>query len=332
MVKIFDGHGDIWTDIAVQRLDKGETDVFRKRHYEKFKKGGVFGGIWVIWVDPPYDEENPAGRSEQIVSCMKDELSDAEDIILPVREMADFAKAKDEGKLAIVTGMEGASQVGDDIEKFDYFYHEVGVRDVMLTWNEENPLATGWIKDPDRGLTDLGKKAVKKITDLGMCLDVAHLNDRCFWDLMSEATGPVISSHSNSRVLCPIDRNLTDEMMKEIAKTGGLVGMNSIRQLVAEAYEDQDLDHLMRHFDHVAELIGIEHIGLGFDFDDYLDGDTLSNFIYGQVETPSCLHLETEEKACNFLTAMKERGCTDEEIEMVAYKNFFRVFRDVWKA
>ena len=103
-----------------------------------------------------------------------------------------------------------------------------------------------------------------------------HLNDKSFWDLMSITTTPVIASHSNSRTVCPAKRNLTDDMLKEIAKTGGLVGMNSLREFVSEKREEQNVQKLCDHLDYIANLIGIDHIGLGYDFDDYLGGEALS--------------------------------------------------------
>ena len=225
---IFDGHGDIWTDVTCHVMDHGERDIFRKYHLNKFREGHVTGGIFVIWIDPPNDKD-PAARSKQIVTSIKQEMVDAADILNFVTKFEDFEKGTKAGKINVVTGMEGLSQIGEDIDQIDYFYHEVGVRHAMLTWNEANALATGWPVDVNRGLTDVGKKAVKRIQDLGMVMDVSHLNDKCFWGVIDLARGPIIASHSNARAVCPAMRNLTDDMLKAIAGTNGLVGMNSMR-------------------------------------------------------------------------------------------------------
>ena len=329
--KIFDGHGDIWTDITVQR-QLGKKEVFRNRHCPKFQKGGVKGGIFVIWVDDPYDVEDPVGRSLAIVEAAKAEFAEQADIMIPARCMADFDRADKEGKLAIVTGMEGAAQIGEDLDLIDFYYEEAGVRDIMLTWNDTNALATAWTQDPERGLTDLGKKAVRKIQDMGINIDTSHLNEKSFWDVMRVATGPVIASHSNTRYYCPLDRNLSDEMIKEIGRTGGLVGMNSIRQLISDRKEKQTLDHLIDHLEHTADLIGIDHIGLGFDFDDYLDEETLATFIFDGIESPSADNIANESEAANFPAAMRARGFSDEDIEKVCWGNFMCLFRETWKA
>ena len=328
--RLFDGHGDIWTDIAVQR-EAGKKEVFRNRHYPKYREGGVLGGIFVIWVDEPYDTEDPSGRSLQIVRAAKEEFEEQRDIILPARCLADFERAEAEDKLAIVTGMEGAAQIGEDLDLIDFYYEEAGVRDIMLTWNDSNALATAWTQDPERGLTPLGKKAVRKIQDMGIVIDTSHLNDRSFWDLMAAANGPVIASHSNARALCGLQRNLSDDMIKEIGRTGGLIGMNSIRQLISDKKEEQTLDRLLDHMEHMAGLIGIDHIGLGFDFDDYLDEETLATFIFDGIESPSGEGIANEAEAKNFPLAMKARGFSDEDIEKVCYKNFFRLFKETWK-
>ena len=139
---LFDGHGDVWTDVTCKRVDHNETDIFRKYHLKKFQAGKVTGGIFVIWIDPPYDQDPPA-RSKQIVESIKAEMIDSADLLNFVTKFDDFEKGTKEGKLNIVTGMEGLSQIGEDIDMINYFYDEVGVRHAMLTWNELNALATG---------------------------------------------------------------------------------------------------------------------------------------------------------------------------------------------
>ena len=326
---IFDGHGDIWTDVTCRMTENGERDVFRNRHLEKFKKGGVNGGIFVIWADPPYDND-PVKRSAQIVECIKQEMQDAGDILNIVREFDDFEKGSRSGRINVVMGMEGLSQIGEDIDMIDMFYDEHDVRHAMLTWNETNALATGWPGDEDRGLTQAGRAAVKRIQELGMVMDVSHLNDRCFRDVMSLAQAPVIASHSNVRALCSAMRNLTDDMIREIAKTGGLVGMNSLREFIDDDPSRQNVERLADHALHIAELVGTEYIGLGYDFDDYLEAEALSAFS-GNTDSPSGDRISNEAEAGNLLAELRKRGFSEADIEKVAYRNFYRVFRECWK-
>lgn len=326
---IFDGHGDIWTDVTCRITENGERDVFRNRHLEKFRKGNVGGGIFVIWIDPPYDKD-PEKRSAQIVRCIKQEMQDAGDILNIVREYGDFETGTRSGRINVVMGMEGLSQIGEDIDRINMFYDELGVRHAMLTWNETNALAAGWPGDVDHGLTNAGRQAVKRIQDLGMVMDVSHLNDRCFRDVISLAQAPVIASHSNARALCPAMRNLTDDMILEIAKTGGLVGMNSLREFIDEDPGRQNVERLADHALHIAELAGTEYIGLGYDFDDYLGTEALSTFS-GNTDSPGGDGIADESEAGNLLQELRKRGFTEDDIEKVAYKNFYRVFRECWK-
>ena len=326
---IFDGHGDIWTDVTCRRIDAGESDVFRRRHLQKFRDGGVGGGIFVIWIDPPYDAD-PVARSKQIVTSIKQEIEDASDILNIVTKVSDFDLGEKQSKINVVNGVEGLSQIGEDIDLINYFYDEVGVRHAMLTWNELNALATGWPVDVTRGLTDAGRGAVRRIQDLGMVMDVSHLNDKCFWDVMSIADKPVIASHSNSRKVCPAMRNLTDDMIKEIAGSGGLVGMNSLREFIDLDPKKQNVERLADHVEHIAELVGTEYIGLGYDFDDYLGQEALAAFSEN-TDSPSADGVSNETEAGNLLKVLKNRGFTDKEVEAIAYKNFYRVFSDCWE-
>ena len=166
--------------------------------------------------------------------------------------------------------------------------------------------------------------------ELGMVVDVSHLNDKRCWRVIDAASGPVIASHSNCRALCGTMRNLSDDMIRAIGKTGGLVGMNSFKEFTSLTAGEQDTAHLALHAAHVAELIGAEHVGLGFDFDDYLEGDSLATFS-DNVDSPSVEGMENEAEASNMLAELKKVGFSDEEVEGIAYRNFFRVFQQVWK-
>ena len=218
---IFDAHCDIWTHVARKRLE-GERDIMRNYHLNKFKESDINGGIFVVWVDPPYDK-NPKYRTTQILSKIKEEIKDCDDIVHIVKKSEDFDIAKKSNKIAILIGMEGLQAIEDNIDDIEKLY-SFGVRHASLTWNEENKLATGAKGNIDRGLTEDGAKLIKKMEELGMILDVSHTNEKTFWDICKVATKPFIASHSNCRSLCDVPRNLTDDQLKEIAIRNGVVG------------------------------------------------------------------------------------------------------------
>lgn len=225
-------------------------------------------------------------------------------------------------------GLEGLKSIGEDLDLIDEFY-QFGARHAGLTWNEENPLATGALGTPERGLTDVGRRAVRKIQDLGMILDVSHLNDASFWDLLDTATGPVVATHSNCRALCNRPRNLMDDQLKELARTGGIVGLNSFNEFVHMEEDKQTLENLVKHLVHMVEVMGIDHVGFGFDFSEFLEGDTLGSF--SSQSTPFTIGLEDASYVPNVIEEMKRVGFHEDEIEKIAYKNWHRIIKEVIK-
>ena len=262
---IFDGHSDIWYDVVARR-ESGERNVFDKRHYERLKKGRVEGGFFVLWIDPPNDTD-PVKRVRQIMDAVRADNAESQHI-RRITGVGEIEKAKADGKFYAFTGMEGLSCVEEDLSMIDELY-DFGVRHADLTWNEQNLLGTGLDGDPDRGLTELGKRAVRKIQEKGMILDTCHNNDKTFWDIMDVAVGPVIASHSNCRALCDVPRNLTDDMLRAIRATGGIVGINSYGGFVSKDPTKYTADELARHVEHLVSIMDVHHVGFGFDFTEF---------------------------------------------------------------
>lgn len=289
------------------------------------RKGGIEGGIFVIWNDPPFDE-NPLERTRQMQAAITQEKPECADILKIARSYDDMVKAKEEGKMYAFIGHEGLKSIGEDIDLIDEFY-SFGARHASLTWNEENLLATGARGPLRRGLTETGKKAVRRIQDLGMILDVSHLNDASFWDLIRIATGPVVATHSNSRAFCNQARNLTDQQLKALAETGGMAGLNSFNEFVHEEESKQTVENLVKHLVHMVEIMGIDHVGFGFDFCEYCVGATLSTFS-SQAHSYT-IGLEDASKVPNLIAEMKRAGFNEEEIEKISYKNWHRLIKEV---
>lgn len=325
---IFDGHADIWTDITNKYITENMEDVFRKKHLKKFRTGKVDGGIFVIWADPPYDRY-PVERVAQIVECMQYEIKYSKDILKVIKSHDDYINTED-NRIKVLIGMEGLSHIGTNITLLQQYY-ELGVRHASLTWNEENKLATGVLGNRKRGLTCHGRSAVQEIEKLGMLLDVSHLNDRSFWDVVDIASKPIIASHSNARALCPHDRNLEDRQLKSIADSGGLVGINSIREFVHVSRSKQNIEGLVAHIQYISNLIGIDHVAFGFDFCDFINNGTLSSFYNSAEQEPGIDGLNDVSQVNQLIKALKKFGFTEDEIEKVAYKNYARVIKEVFK-
>ena len=316
----FDMHADVWTD-NFWEYKKGNKDVIRNKYKERFLKGGLSGGIFVIYLNAN-EVENPEEYFFADLRAMTEELHYARDLIKIIKEPSDFKmmeKSLDEKnkKFGVVLGIEGLPGIGN---KLDYLYllYQLGVRHIGMTWNETNAFATGQSGDKNRGLTPLGIDAVKIINELGILLDVSHANDKTFWNIVKHSKKPFFASHSNARSLCPAMRNLTDDQILCIGEHGGMVGMNSYHNFVSQNESEKNLEMLLNHLEYVANKIGLDKVGFGLDFAEYYTPEGK------EVSGLSGLHDVTELR--NVEKALKKRGYSQNEIEMVTYKNFIDFF------
>lgn len=317
---MFDAHSDLFTEIARQRREEHKRDVFRSTYQKQYEKAGITGSIFVYWTDPRKDTDT----RQQFLAMTEEveqELLEAADQIYLAESFSDYQEGQRQGKISAIFGMEGLSPIGDDLGLLEEYYYRYHIRHASLTWNEENALAAGAGADRGKGLTLLGKQAVKKMQQLSMLLDVSHLNERSFWDMMRVAAGPVAATHSNAAALCPVRRNLSDAQLKELADTGGVVGVNAYHGFVHEKEEYKNIQGYVNHIEYIAEKTGIAHVGLGFDFNEYLEPGARTNI--SDLPDASC--------AGQVLAELERRGFSEEERALIAYKNFERLFKSVLK-
>ena len=179
-----------------------------------------------------------------------------------VYSVADIHSNMEKGKMSAILSIEGPAGFGFDPELLTYL-HAVGFRLTTLGWNEDNVLCGS--HKTGGGLTSLGREYVKEAQRLGMVVDVSHCSDKAFWDMMEITQKPLIASHSNSRAVCDVSRNLTDEMFKAICQVGGVAGINQYAEFLGDK---PDLDTVCRHIEHFLEMDPTgEHIALGGDLD-----------------------------------------------------------------
>ncbi|MGM9917101.1 membrane dipeptidase [Anaerotignum sp.] len=320
---IFDGHSDIFSDVRYKR-EAGETQVLKNHHLERLQKGGIGGACFVIWADT-FNGFDPKDEMDAIVKALQAEMAETEDFVL-VHNRAEVEAAEKAGKFAILLGIEGLAGIGENLSKIDALY-EVGARHAMLTWNEENALATGVKGNPDRGVTDLGRKAIKKIQDKKMILDVSHLNEKSFWDVIDASNGPILASHSNAKALAGAARNLTDDQLKAIRDTNGLVGLNAFNDFISDIREEQDVDHLVHHASYIADKIGVEHLGFGFDFFEFLNTDFMKS--YSDQDDSLLRGMEDCSKVPVLLEKMRKAGFTEKDLEMISGGNWLNLIQRV---
>ena len=314
----FDGHTDIM-DQVTDRIMAGEKDILRNYHLEKFRTGGCEGGIFVLWAREPH-----VRRTEELMRCVAEEIKTAEDFRL-VYSYEDIQSARQDGKIYVLLGLEGMAAMGSDISWVDRYY-EFGCRHGMLTWNEVNELGAGAVSGEVSGLTDAGRAAVRRMQELGMIVDVSHLNAAGFWDIMDITEQPVIASHSNCHSLCPVPRNLTDDQMRAIRDTGGVVGLNSYAPFIAAAEEDRTLERFADHACHMIDVMGIDHVGFGMDFMDFLS-DFPSDPATASGYTVEGLRDVTQMQ--NLIDALRRRGLDEEELQKICTGNYMRVIKEI---
>jgi len=322
---VFDGHSDILTDVAIKRLN-GEKNVFRNHHLERLKKGEVNGSIFVVWVDPPYTDEDPTWRMLEILGTLSEEIKDMKGYAEIAHNYEEMKRIQDQGKFSIILGIEGMSGLRGNTSLITMLY-EFGIRHGMLTWNEENEFATGSNGNPERGITQLGIKALHKMEELGMIIDVSHGNEKTFWNICNHTRKPFIASHSNVYNLCQSKRNLKDDQIKAIAERNGVIGMNSWPDFIDK--ENPTVERLADHIDYIVNLAGIDYVGFGFDFCDFLSGDTTNSF--QESETTMAKGIEDASKIPQLIKILSHRGYGQEQIEKITHKNFERVIKEILK-
>lgn len=323
-MRVFNGHSDLLTDLHYRR-QAGETNVFDSYYAEDFLKGNVRGAIFVIWTDEAHQDDYKSWVNGMLETAMA-EFEESQ-YLQQVRSMEEYDKAIEDGKIAVFLGMEGLAAVAEDPKRYEELVKVYGVRHSGLTWNEKNPLASG--VPEEGGLTDAGKERVKLIEKLGVVLDVSHLNDDSFWDLIRTAEGPVVATHSNARALASHRRNLKDDMMLAIKETGGLIGLNAATDFISDDEDKQDLAHLVKMLEYMVGVVGIDHVAFGFDFMDFLPLEAQGSMKPPEGKTATPRDFLRESDLPNLLDEMERVGFTEEEIEKIAHRNWEDLLRKV---
>ena len=302
-MKAFDMHDDMGTNLY-HRFLNGEKDVFKKYHLDDLKKGEVEGVFCACFFR---GDESYADMQKMILHA--NEVLDTEETTVKVTKKEDLDIPN---KIHAVISVEGMCGIGENVEEEIDWLYEHNVKVASLVWNESNQLADGWPNNPLRGLSDKGIKAVEKLNEHNIVIDVSHINEAGFWDIVRLSDKPVIATHSNARSLCNHQRNLTDQQIRAIALKGGLIGLNAARHFISEDEDSCNAATLAKHGRYIADLVGVEHLAFGFDYMNFLGGygaDSMADDLKSAADTQ------------NLVKALKAENFSDEEIEMIAYGN-----------
>ena len=310
---VVDGHIDTLLEIVNGKVDGiGKRNSLIHVDLPRMKDGGVDVQFFAAFIEPAYKPERALKRTLQLISRFHKEIRanpDTIELALTYKEIESIL-AKD--KIAAILSIEGGEAISGDLEVLYALYH-LGVRAIGLTWNERNDIAEGvGEKHANGGLTTFGRQVVTEMNRLGMVVDVSHMTERSFWDVIEVSQKPVIASHSNAYAQCAHLRNLKDDQIKALAEIGGVMGMNFAPPFIDP--EHADIARLVDHIDHIVNLVGTDHVGLGSDFD-------------GIPSTPC--GLEDVSTLPRITQVLMDRGYGDSDIIKILGGNFMRVLHTV---
>ena len=259
--------------------------------------------------------------------------------LMRVDEPQRIDAAKKLGKIGIIIGLQNSEHFRT-VDDIDYFY-ALGQRISLLTYNSRNFIGNGSTERRDDGISDYGVRVVERMNKVGMAVDVAHCGDKTTLDAFELSKTPVLITHSNCRALNPHPRCKTDEAIRKMAEKGGVMGITGVRMFVS-AKEPTTIESLLDHYDHVAKLVGVEHLGVGSDIDldgyDALPPDYVA-WLHAQYKGSYAFREKSDIEGANHYKRMFDitdglirRGYNDADIESILGGNFRRVLSQIWTA
>jgi membrane dipeptidase len=317
-VPVIDGH----TDYVLSLLETGRSFLEESSlgHVDlpRARRGGIGAMLTAIYVRNEHLPEQALIQTLRGVDLLKRTVAASNGQMALVRSVAQLLDNLEHGVFSAILHYEGAEAIDSEFATLRLSY-ELGLRSLGLVWSRPNIFAEGVGPDNrNRGLTGLGRELVRECNQLGILIDVSHLNDAGFWDVVETSVRPIVASHSNARTLCNAERNLTDEQIRALAQNGGLIGINFHVGFVVEGAvsgSEVPLSALVDHIDHIAGLVGVDHVAFGSDF----DGATMPE------------ELRDAAQLGNLIEELQRRGYDDQALAKICRDNWLRVFRAVWQ-
>lgn len=307
--------------------EAGQVDLGKARN------ANVFASFFACWVENPdeTDETYPEPVSteeallatEEMVTLLGELEEESDGGLLLVRSIDQLRLCRDLESHGAILHFEGAEALGEDLEHLDRWYEE-GLRSLGLVWSRPNVFGHGvpflFPASPDTGpgLSRRGRELVAICNSLGIMLDLSHLNEAGFWDVAKLSDAPLVATHSNAHSLCPSARNLTDEQLKAIADSDGVVGINFCCSDLREDGEDDpetDIELVLDQIEYIAETTDIRHVALGTDFD-------------GSVVPEQ---LDSLDRVPELLEGLRARGWSENDLDAFCHENWTRVLEETWQ-
>ena len=350
-----DSHIDTAQRILMDRADITKKSPIGHADLPRLKEGGINAPFFALWVPTMYPGAEAVRRTLDLRDAMQRLFDTHPEMVALALTAADVERITRSGRVAAILSVEGGHQIANDLAVLR-MYHRLGIRSMTLTHFRNTDWADSSTDKPaHNGLTAFGKEVVREMNRLGMIVDISHVADKTFFDVMEVSNKPVIASHSSCRSLSDVPRNMTDDMLRALGKNGGVVGINfgegfvnskdaeRLRAAFAAAHEERPaltgkaldeyseeehrkemkapplvvaatVDDVVEHIDHAVKVAGIDHVGIGSDYD-------------GITGPPK--GLEDVSKLPALKAALKKKGYTDEDIKKIFGLNTLRVLREV---
>ncbi len=349
-----DSHIDTIQHVLIAHADLAQSLPYAHVDFPKLREGGMHAPFFALWVPVFYPGAEAVRRTLELRDAMQSVLDAHKDQIELATTASDIERIVKSGKIAAFLSIEGGHQIDNDLAVLRTYYR-LGIRAMTLTHFKDNDWADSSTDKPQHnGLTPFGKGVVREMNRLGMIVDVSHVSDKTFYDAIAVSSKPVILSHSSSRAISDIPRNVTDDMLRALAKNGGVIGINfgegfinhkdaaalnaaisnlssgpadssakTLDEYAAKEYRDQiagqhkavaTLDDVVTQIDHMVKIAGIDHVGIGSDFD-------------GITAPPQ--GLENISRMPYLVAALLKHGYTDRDVKKILGENYLRVIREV---
>jgi membrane dipeptidase len=327
---VVDMHFDLPMDLYEKRERK---KVLESEFLPDLETGNICVVGAAIYIEDRYLPHNGLRVALDEVARLYAETAASERFAV-CKSFREIQEARERGRIAFLITMEGIEPLGDDLNQLRVFY-ELGVRSIGLTHARTNAAGHGGIfaasGSSREGLTAFGRELVLECDRLGVIVDLAHINPAGFDEILTIATKPPIVSHTNARRYYDIERNISDEQIKMVGERRGVIGVNSI--LVSPRKEESTLDRYVDHIEYIANLIGMESIGIGFDFFEFIYSQwpkSRQKQLAAKFAAPHFIpELTNHSHSRNLTRKLVERGFSDADIEKILRENWLRIFEEL---
>lgn len=309
---VLDSHCDTPSQILRLGLDMSQDNRDAHVDFPKLKRGGVDGAFFALYIPASMDSQPDEGfeYAGQMLEAVRNSVAADNGKAAFAVSSSQAYENQTGGKFSVFIGLENGSPIGNSLERLKYLYDN-GVRYITLCHSSDNQICDSCASEAKKwgGLSPFGREVVAEMNRLGILVDVSHVSDDTFYDVLKYSTKPVVATHSCCRALCNQPRNMTDDMIKALAAAGGVIQIN-FYPLFLNGTEKASYKLIADHIDHAVEIAGIDHVGIGSDYD-------------GIDVTPE--GMEDISTMPKLFEELRSRGYSEEDLTKIAGENFFRI-------